>query len=374
MMSETEVLSTARARELYPLNPRIRPTLMTCLALTIALTAVSPAMGATIAQKQAEADRIEAQVETLNSKAEIATEKYNTARYRYESLSDQVRTSNAKIKKLRARTKVLQTHLDTRANEMYRSGPLGFVPVLLNVNDFEELDYTIRVLTSMNQSDAQTVAELKQNKAEEAATNAKLVAAKANAAKQKKSMSDNEDAVKGQLADRQRVLDGLNGEVRNLLAQKKAADEAAARARYAALVQRQSSSGTKSASSDSGGDAPTSSKGAAAVYWAMKAIGKPYRYGAGGPNAFDCSGLTSWAYGKAGISLPHSSGAQISQGPRISKSNLEPGDLVFFGSPIHHVGMYVGGGDFIEAPYTGMSVRVVSLGRRSDYVGACRPQ
>jgi cell wall-associated NlpC family hydrolase len=109
------------------------------------------------------------------------------------------------------------------------------------------------------------------------------------------------------------------------------------------------------------------------VYWAMKAIGKPYRYGAGGPDSFDCSGLTSWAYGKAGISLPHSSGAQISQGPRISKSNLQPGDLVFFGSPIHHVGMYVGGGDFIEAPYTGMNVRVVSLGRRSDFAGACRP-
>jgi len=328
-------------------------------------------MAVTISQKQAEADRVEAQVNTLNTKAEIASEKYNTARYRYDSLSKQVRASNAKIKKLKARTKVLQTHLDTRANEMYRNGPLGFVSVLLSVNDFEELDYTVRVLTSMNQSDASTVAELKQNKAEESATNATLVSAKANADKQQKAMSANEKAVKAQLANRQHVLDGLNYDVRSLLAQKKAAEDAAARARYAALVQRQ---GSNSAPADSGGDAPTSSKGAAAVYWAMKAIGKPYRYGAGGPNAFDCSGLTSWAYGKAGISLPHSSSAQISQGPRISKSNLEPGDLVFFGSPIHHVGMYVGGGDFIEAPYTGLSVRVVSLGRRSDYAGACRPQ
>ncbi len=352
-----------------PLSTRIRLITVTCLALVLALAA-APATAATIAQKQAEADRVEAQVETLNNKAEIAAEKYNSARARYDALSQQVRSSNAKMKKLKARTKVLQLHLDTRANEMYRQGPLGFISVLLSVNDFEELDSTVRVLTSLNQQDAGTVAELKRNKAEEAVTNASLVAAQAGAAKQKKAMAANEKAVEAQLDARKRVLDGLNGEVRNLLAQKKAADAAAARARYLALVKRAPKSGS---SSGGGGNAPTSSKGAAAVYWAMKAIGKPYRWAGSGPNSFDCSGLTSWAYGKVGVSLPHSSSAQISRGTRISRSNLQPGDLVFFGSPIHHVGMYVGGGDFIEAPYSGLSVRVVSLGRRSDYAGACRP-
>ena len=366
-----------------PLSIRIRQLMAACLALTIALTGVSPVFAATIAQKQAEADRVEAQIETLNNKAEIATEKYNTARDRFDSLSQQVRSSNAKIKKLKSRTKVLQIHLDTRANEMYRQGPLGFVSVLLSVNDFEELDTTIRILTSLNQQDAGTVSELKQNKADEAATNATLVAARSNASQQQKAMSANEKAVKEQLDARSKVLDGLNVEVRDLIAQKKAADEAAAHARYVALLRRQQEAAAKrpktaqpkrTTSADDGGDAPTSSKGAAAVYWAMKAIGKPYSWGAGGPNSFDCSGLTSWAYRKAGVSLPHSSSAQISRGARISKSNLEPGDLVFFGSPIHHVGMYVGDGDFIESPYSGMTVRVVSLSRRHDFAGACRPK
>jgi len=354
-----------------PLIARIRPLTVLALALVLALAGASPAGAVTIVQKQAEADRVEAQVASLNTKAEIAAEKYNVARSRYDSLSKQVRSSNAKIKKLKSRTRVLQTHLDTRANAMYRQGPLGFISVLVSVNDFEELDATVRVLTSLNQNDASTVAELKQNKIEEAATNATLVAAQADASTQKKAMSTNQKAVESQLDARKRVLDGLNGEVRNLVAQKKAAEDAAAHARYLALVKR--SPASNSTAADSGGNAPTSSKGAAAVFWAMKAIGRPYHYGAGGPDSFDCSGLTSWAYGKAGISLPHSSSAQISQGARISKSNLQPGDLVFFGSPIHHVGMYVGGGDFIEAPYTGMNVRVVSLGRRSDYAGACRP-
>jgi len=363
-----------RETRVDPLSSRIRLLLMVCLASTIVLSAVTPALADTVAQKQAQADAVEAQVATLNDKAEMASEKYNSARDRFDSLSSQVRSSNAKIKKLKSRTKVLQTHLDTRANEMYRTGPLGFVPVLLNVNDFEELDYTIRVLTSMNQSDAQTVAELKQNKAEEASINAKLKAATADAAKQKKAMSDNEDAVKAKLAERQHVLDGLNGDVRSLLAQKKAAEDAAARERYQAALKIQNTS-TKSSSSspDSGGDAPSSSKGAAAVRAAMSRVGKPYRYGASGPNSFDCSGLTMWAYGKAGISLSHSSGSQISEGSRISRSNLEPGDLVFFGSPIHHVGMYVGNGMMIHAPQTGDVVKVVSLSGHSGYVGACRP-
>lgn len=361
-----------REAEVKTLNIRARVLMTLSLTLAIGLAAASPAVAATIAQKKAEADRVEAQVEALSDKAEIAAEKYNDARSRYNDLNSQVRSSNAKIKKLKSRTKVLQTHLDTRANDMYRNGPLGFMSVLFNVDDFEELDYTVRVLTDLNQSDASTVAELKKTKAEEAAANAKLVKARADAEKQKKAMADNEKAVKARLADRNRVLEGLNAEVKALLAEKKAADEAAAHARYLALQKRQRESGSDD--SDSGGDAPTSSKGAAAVYWAMKAIGKPYRWGGSGPDSFDCSGLTSWAYRKVGISLPHSSRAQISEGPRISKSNLEPGDLVFFGSPIHHVGMYVGGGDFIEAPSSGYRVRVVSLSRRRDYVGACRPR
>lgn len=359
-----------REAEVRSLNIRTRSLVTIALALVIAFALAAPAAADTIAEKKAQAERVESQIEALSDKAEVATEKYNAARSRYDELSSQVRKSNAKIKKIKARTKVLQTHLDTRANDMYRQGPLGFMSVFFNVDDFEELDYTVRVLTNLNQSDASTVAELKQNRAEEAATNAKLVEARAGAEKQKKAMSANEKAVKSRLAERSRVLDSLNSDVRALLAQKKAAEETAAHERYLALQRRQRSSD----SDDSGGDAPTSSKGAAAVYWAMKAIGKPYRWGGSGPDSFDCSGLTSWAYRKVGISLPHSSSAQISQGPRISKSNLEPGDLVFFGSPIHHVGMYVGDGDFIEAPSSGYRVRVVSLSRRSDYAGACRPR
>ena len=104
----------------------------------------------------------------------------------------------------------------------------------------------------------------------------------------------------------------------------------------------------------------------------MSRIGCPYSWAAAGPNSFDCSGLVVWSYAQIGKSLPHSSRDLINCGQRVSKADLKPGDLVFFGSPIHHVGIYIGGGQMVEAPYTGANVRTRDA-FRSDYSGACRP-
>jgi len=110
----------------------------------------------------------------------------------------------------------------------------------------------------------------------------------------------------------------------------------------------------------------------AAVQFALAQVGKPYAWGGSGPSSYDCSGLTSAAWAAAGVSLPHNSGMQYSATSRVSRSALQPGDLMFFGSPIHHVAMYIGNGQMVEAPRSGLSVRVVST-ERSDYVGAGRP-
>ncbi len=113
-------------------------------------------------------------------------------------------------------------------------------------------------------------------------------------------------------------------------------------------------------------------RGAAAVAYAYAQLGKPYQWGADGPGTFDCSGLTLMAWRQAGVSLTHFSQAQRGEGAQISQSAVRPGDLVFFGSPIHHVGIYVGNGQMISAPHTGDVVKLQSA-FRSDYVGATRP-
>lgn len=127
--------------------------------------------------------------------------------------------------------------------------------------------------------------------------------------------------------------------------------------------------------SDSGsrsGPAPPPAKGAdAAVAEARRQLGKPYEWGGSGPDSFDCSGLTSWAWRAGGKSLSHSSRAQFAETARVPVSEVQPGDLLFYGDPIHHVGIYSGNGQMIEASQTGTPVRYASI-YRSDLVGVGR--
>lgn len=117
---------------------------------------------------------------------------------------------------------------------------------------------------------------------------------------------------------------------------------------------------------------PASGRAAAAISYAMAQVGDAYVYGATGDNAFDCSGLTMRAWGAAGVGLPHSSSAQYGSGPHISASALQPGDLVFYYSPISHVGMYIGNGMIVHAANPGTGVAVSGL-YSMPYVGAVRP-
>ena len=117
------------------------------------------------------------------------------------------------------------------------------------------------------------------------------------------------------------------------------------------------------------------SRGSIALKFALKQIGDVYVWAAAGPTRWDCSGLTMRAFQTAGVSLPHSSRAQIRYGKSISYANLKPGDLVFFGKPISHVSIYMGGGKMVQAPRPGKKVEVVPLTRMfgaKPFVGARR--
>lgn len=123
---------------------------------------------------------------------------------------------------------------------------------------------------------------------------------------------------------------------------------------------------------------------ATALHAALAQIGKPYRWGAAGPDAFDCSGLTRWAWVKAGVQIPRTSQGQYTDaGPKVPRNRLQPGDLLFFSnngipSGIHHVGMYIGDGKMIDAPRTGEKIRIINEVFANpyyalQYIGAVRP-
>ncbi|WP_020671488.1 C40 family peptidase [Amycolatopsis nigrescens] len=134
------------------------------------------------------------------------------------------------------------------------------------------------------------------------------------------------------------------------------------------------SSADKAAQNDRGGAIPNvKAPGPAAqtaINAALNKMGSPYVWGATGPSQFDCSGLTSWAYKQAGISIPRSSRAQSTNGTPVSRDQLQPGDLVFFYSPVSHVGIYIGNGQMVHAPTSGDVVKISPL--QAQYSGARR--
>jgi cell wall-associated NlpC family hydrolase len=138
---------------------------------------------------------------------------------------------------------------------------------------------------------------------------------------------------------------------------------------------RNLSAADKAAQKDTGGEAPNVKAPTAAAQTAVDAalsrLGKPYVWGATGPDSFDCSGLLLWAYKKAGITLPRNSAAQATYGTSVPRSQLQPGDLVAYYSPVSHIGMYIGDGKMVHAPTSGDVVKISPL--QSQYAGATRP-
>ncbi|MDI6711922.1 MAG: NlpC/P60 family protein [Anaerosomatales bacterium] len=326
-----------------------------CLLCAAAVAAAPVTAAATPAEsKRQQAERVRAEIAALDEKIEIAAEEYNDAQLAYEAVTGKLRKTERRLKDLGAQQRSLEKRLGTRAREMYREGPLGTLDLLFGATTFEDFVTAWDLLKSMNQQDAEAVAALKRTRSELAKSQAELKRQQAEARQHRDIMAARKRSIEAQLAERKRRLAGLEDEIARIEAEER---------------ERERRSWTPPPDL---GDPVRAPRGSV-VEIALSKLGAPYRWGAAGPDAFDCSGFTMWVYAQVGVSLPHSSRAQYGCGERVSRANLRPGDLVFFGrSRIHHVGIYIGGNRYVHAPHTGDVVRISSLDR-ADYVGACRP-
>ena len=184
------------------------------------------------------------------------------------------------------------------------------------------------------------------------------------------------DAVAGQQADLERQIAEYKAVHDRLSAQERqAVARAAAQAHADGSAHSSRASRAQRTEQIAAASAPVvANSGAAqvAIDTAMAQRGKPYVWAAGGPRAFDCSGLTQYAFAAAGLTLPHSSRMQSQMGRSVSRSELQPGDLVFFYSPVSHVGIYIGGNQMVHAPTSGDVVKVASIDVMGGYAGARR--
>ena len=358
-----------------------------------ALVAATTLGSASLAPRSASADPIDdriraaaAQLDALNTRVDVAVEQYNEAQLALAAATRTSAASQAKVAAAQETVGELRGQLGKIAAAAYRTGGTDDVITLVLTSDAQSFLAKAGLLDqlSRNQADTlQAVSVASHQLSEQKAAADRAVATQKTVAA---TMAATKASIEADLASQASLLNSLKGEKARLdriraeqaaAAQRAAAASAAAAARasQASTVSRS----TRSTTSTSSGAAasspnlpPSSDRAGTAVAWAKQKLGSPYQWAAAGPDRFDCSGLTMYVWGKAGVGLPHSSKAQYNSGPHVSQSQLAPGDLVFYGSPIHHVGIYIGGGQMISAPHTGDVVKVQNA-FRSDYVGAVRP-
>jgi peptidoglycan DL-endopeptidase CwlO len=293
--------------------------------------------------------RLEEQLDKLNREADVLVEQYNQSNEALKKLRRNLRGLRADANGARADLRKLQATLGARASAAYVQGAGSAVAAVLGSDDPAAAIARVQVLEVLASHDGDLMDQLGVAGKAFDERQRNLVAAE-------KTQAAEVERLQAKKAEVERAAD----KTRALLARMRAADRPSA----------PSAPSSGPVAPPSGGGA-VSGSAAAAVAYARAQVGKPYCYGGEGPGCFDCSGLTMMAWRQAGVSLPHSSAAQYNVGRRVSASELQPGDLIFYYSPISHVSIYIGGGQRISATHTGDYVRVQSLG--SSIVGYVRP-
>lgn len=318
------------------------------------------------APSREELEAAQARLHEIERDFELVVEEYNLANERLERIETEMATKQLVVRSVERRMETKQSAAVALAVELYKAGPQTVaLESVLGADSLGELETRVEYLRSSNAAQSEVFEILDVD-----ARELDLRLRELDEAKQQALVVQNRlDALR---ADIESKLVAQRDEIAELNAAIERA-EARAAAAAAAAAAAEGTSGIFATGGVPPNPAPAPNPRAQkAVDAALSQIGKPYQWGAAGPSSYDCSGLTMWAWSEAGVALPHNSGAQYNATVRVARSDLAPGDLVFFGSPIHHVAMYIGNGQMVEAPYSGTRVRVVPMSR-SDYVGAGRP-
>ena len=382
-----------------------------------------PAAGDQLSSLQAQASQIESQIQATGMRISALGQQYDQAESKIEGLQEQIATTQAKIA-------VTQRHVSSDRNTLRVAAVNAFVNDGEAASEnplFASNQKTLGAQQEFNQvaeGDLGTaVSNLHTAQAQLSSQKSSLQASKQQASAAAASASASQQQAQQEQSQQNAALSQAKGQIATIIAQQQAAAAAAAaaaaQAKMQAAAQAQAQAQQQAAKAGTTGNSdtpatstsplpaatttpapasttpttspapttvytspPSASGGGAAVAAAESQIGVPYVWGGESPRGspgdpsggFDCSGLTAWSWGQAGVSLPHYSGSQMADSTPVPVNDLEPGDLLFYGpGGDEHVAMYVGGGTMIEAPYTGASVWLTSVRLGDGFAGAGRP-
>jgi peptidoglycan DL-endopeptidase CwlO len=333
-----------------------------------------------VAAKRAEAQTVMNQIHGLDANLEQAVEAFNLANVKLGRIESDLRENRRELRIARSNLARARASLEARLIQMYTSGNAdsGFA-VLLGANSIEDLIERVDTVNRVSDQSGRVLKEVRKYRTAVRTRRVKLKEAHVEQARLVAERAAQKASIEGQLAQRQEMLSSIRSEIGRLQEQERARQAqlaAAARARLASpqtgVEVLAASSGSIDSTEQPLPAAPPGRYGGV-VGIAMQYLGTPYVYGGASPSGFDCSGFVMYVFAQVGVSLPHNAAAQYGYGTPVSRSQLQPGDLVFFNG-LGHDGIYIGGGQFIHSPHTGDVVKISSLSGwySSTWVGARR--
>ncbi len=363
-------------------------------ATVAAAKAKAQTVAAQVGVMQAQLAAAQARLQALGQAVDAAGEAYNGAMYKLALAQKAAGAASAAAVRAQADVQAAREDLGRIASAAYRGDGLGLgLGAVLSADSPESMLDAVATMNVLADRQNAVIDRLKATQVVSAVLDKQAADALAAVSKAAAAAAAAKAAVQAKVADQAAQVTQIDAQVASLtkalaaarakstqLSQARQAGLARAAHRRALELARQRASGSRSGGGNHTGSVPqaTSAGARAAIAYAMQQLGKPYEWAATGPATFDCSGLTMRAWQAGGISLPHWSVAQWQVSTPVSQSQARPGDLVFYAynlsdyTSIHHVALYIGNGEMIEAPFTGANVRISSVDR-PDLFGFARP-
>lgn len=370
--------------------------------------AMAPLAGgepAAIESQRADVARVQAELRRIDAQVADAAEAFNGGQHRLGQIEERIGANQEAINSSQLALAGAQVALTERLRHLYAHPEPDLAEILVSTASLGDAMDSMRALEQVSRRDTAVVEGIRGYRVELEEARDQLARDQQQSRREVAAARQQRERVLALLDERQAVLDAAQGELGRLLAaeEERQAREAE-RQRRIALERQQAQErapaptvaapgATPTAPSGAQASAPAavpapapaaapaasasapppaSSANAQAARIAVQYVGTPYVWGGGSPSGFDCSGLCSFAYAQVGKSVPHYTVAIYNQFPRVSRDQLQPGDMVFFRG-LGHMGMYIGGGQMVHAPQTGDVVKISPISIRSDYVGAVRP-